>query len=501
VTSESRQATPTAPRAGSLRRQLGFWGTASLCVGGMAPTLAMSVTGVQPARIIGRAAPLAYVIAAVGIALVGYSFVRLSERFAHAGSVYAYIGSTLGPRAGFFAGWMLMCTYIVFPPVSVLGMAVFAQALVVHVGIAGSVDWLPLALVSWVLTGVLAYRGIKLTARSIIVVEVVSLVFIGAIVAVVFVKLGLGSVPAHQGLTTDVFRIPTGANLSAVALAATFGFLSYGGFESSMSVGEESEAPRRMIPRSIVVAVAFGGVFYTACIAAQTLGFGTDAAGIRSFASSGAPLADLARMYTGHVTADLLDVAALLSALGAGLAGVAVASRTLFALARDGLLPRQLAGVSSGTATPALAVVASMAVTVVPLLAFGVGSTRAIDAFFYLATVGILSLFVLYMLTSLSALKLVLLGESGAPLWQSAVPVAGIAVAGYVLYRNVVPVPAYPFNLFPYIVGAWLVLGVALVLAVPAIAERVSRGLGLAPGAALAASAPVAAADDEAGGG
>ncbi len=42
-----------------LRRDLGFWGTAALPVGGMAPTLAMSVTGVQVARLLGPAAPLA----------------------------------------------------------------------------------------------------------------------------------------------------------------------------------------------------------------------------------------------------------------------------------------------------------------------------------------------------------------------------------------------------------------------------------------------------------
>src|SRR5918911_141109 len=111
----------------TLRRDLGFWGTASLSVGGMAPTLAMSVTGVQAARLLGRAAPLAYVLAGVG----------------------------------FSPTWMLIGTYIFFPPVSVLGMAAFTQAFLKHTGVAASTTWLPIALVSWALVWLLVARGIK----------------------------------------------------------------------------------------------------------------------------------------------------------------------------------------------------------------------------------------------------------------------------------------------------------------------------------------------------
>jgi hypothetical protein len=52
-------------------------------------------------------------------------------------------------------------------------------------------------------------------------------------------------------------------------------------------------------------------------------------------------------------------------------------------------------------------------------------------------------------------------------------------VAGYVLYRNVVPAPAYPFDLFPYIVAGWLALGLALAFTVPSLRRRVSEGLAL----------------------
>ena len=105
---------------GALRRQLHLFGTVAVSIGVMAPTLAMSVTGVEPARLLGRAAPLAFAFAAVGVGLVAYGFVRLSAEFAHAGSVYGFVGHAFGPGAGFFCGWALLGTYLVFPAVSIL---------------------------------------------------------------------------------------------------------------------------------------------------------------------------------------------------------------------------------------------------------------------------------------------------------------------------------------------------------------------------------------------
>jgi amino acid transporter len=446
----------------------------------MAPTLAMSVTGVQVARLLGRGAPLAYVLAGAGMVLIAYGFVRLSAAFSHAGSVYAFIGKTLGPRTGFFATWMLIGTYIVFPPVSVLGMAAFTQALLRHTGIARSVGWLPIALICWALVWLLVSRGIRLTALSVIAVEAVSLLLITALIVVIFVRLGLGHAPAHQRLTASVFSVPPHTGLATIALAGTFGILSFGGFESAMSAGEESQRPRHVIPRSIVAAVLFGAVFYVFCISGQVLGFGTDAAGVSQFAHSSAPLGDLARTYAGRGMADLLDVAAVLSSLGAALVGVAVASRTLYALARDHMLTARIASTSERTGTPVGAVAASMALTLVALLAFGLAGTSALNAFFYLATIGTLSILVLYVLVSISAVRLEVRRRKRVLSVALIVPLGGAAVALYVLYRNLVPAPAFPFNLFPYIVAGWLLAGMTTAIAVPAVRQRVTAGLGLA---------------------
>ena len=162
----SDEPDPRPAPAPALRRELGFSQTAAVSVGVMAPTLAMSITGVAAAAVLGRAAPLAFVVAALGVGFVAYGFVRLAGEFSHAGSVYAFVGRTLGPRAGFVAGWALLGTYLVFPPMSMMGVAIFGRAFLTTTGLA-TIGVLSL-LVMYMLTNVAAARhlGRRSPARS-----------------------------------------------------------------------------------------------------------------------------------------------------------------------------------------------------------------------------------------------------------------------------------------------------------------------------------------------
>src|ERR1700749_5249774 len=106
--------TPAAERPTGLRRELRFWEAIALSIGIMAPTAAMALNGTAPAGLIGRAVPLAFIFATIGVLFVSYSFIRLSRYFNHAGSSYAFAGMTLGPQAGFLSGWALLGTYFAF---------------------------------------------------------------------------------------------------------------------------------------------------------------------------------------------------------------------------------------------------------------------------------------------------------------------------------------------------------------------------------------------------
>jgi amino acid transporter len=87
--------------------------------------------------------------------------------------------------------------------------------------------------------------------------------------------------------------VPDGVGFGTIALAAVYGFLSFAGFEGAASLGEETDNPRRDIPRAIAAAVLAMGVFYVIVMLAQTLGFGASEEGANKFASSSSPLRDL----------------------------------------------------------------------------------------------------------------------------------------------------------------------------------------------------------------
>ena len=252
---------PPAPPSHGLRRELRFWEAIALSIAIMAPTAAMALNGTAPASLIGRAVPLAFIFATVGVLLVFYAFIRLSRCFSHAGSVFAFTGVTLGPQAGFFSGWALLGTYIAFTCASTAEAGTFGVAFFQGTGIWHGADYLIIALVAGVIIAVLAFGDIRVATRSQLGMEGISVTLIFILMVVIVVKLIGGSAPHHQTITVDAFKIPSGTSFSAVASAAVFGFLSFAGFEGAAALGEETDNPRREIPRAIRNAVVASGIF------------------------------------------------------------------------------------------------------------------------------------------------------------------------------------------------------------------------------------------------
>ena len=178
----------------------------------------------------------------------------------------------------------------------------------------------------------------------------------------------------------------------------------------------------------------------------------------------------------GNPLAALLDLGAVLSALGAGLGGVTVAARMMFAFGRDGLAARRLGAVSAATGVPRRALAAEMLIGLVLLTAFRLAGTSALNVFFYLATTGTLSLLVMYVLTNVAAARH-LRRRSPA---QLVPPATGVLIAGFVLYHNIWPVPPAPYRFFPYLMLGWLLAGLGLTVVIPGFAAKAADGLGRA---------------------
>src|SRR3712207_4587969 len=164
MTTEAEQPT----HEHGLRRELRFWEAIALSIGIMAPGAAMALNGTLPASLVGRAVPLAFVFATVGILFVSYAFIRLTGYFNHAGSVYALSGVTLGPRAGFFSGWALLGTYLAFTAASTAEVGLFGQAFFDGTGIWPNAEWLVVSLVAGGLICVFAYGDVRAAARGVL---------------------------------------------------------------------------------------------------------------------------------------------------------------------------------------------------------------------------------------------------------------------------------------------------------------------------------------------
>jgi amino acid transporter len=461
-----------------LRRELRFWEAIALSIAIMAPTAAMALNGVAIAGLIGRAVPLAFVFALVGVLFVSYAFVQLTREVSHAGSVYAFAGYTLGPRAGFLAGWALLGTYLAFTVASTAEVGLFFTSFLSSTGIADNFDWIWVALVAGVGITVIAYGDVRVAARSLLTMEGISIALIVILVVVIVAKLIGGSAPSGQSFSDlgDAFSLPGGTSLDAVATAAVFGFLSFAGFEGAAALGEETDEPGRNIPRAIFLAPLVVGIFYLVVITCQTLGFGTGAAGVKAFASSSSPLGDLSKLYVGSGLEDAINFGAAISAFASGLGTATAGSRILFALARDGLPGSPLGRTSQRTGAPVGALAVVMTVGFGGLIAQRLAGTNAANAFFYPGTIGVLSLLVAYIATNLGAIRHLFVRARRRPLWQIVFPVVGIAFLVFTIYKNVAGTSA-PYSTFPWVVLGWLVVGGGIVALAPGVAKRIGVAL------------------------
>jgi amino acid transporter len=479
----------TGHQPAKLRRELNIWEAIGISLALMAPSMAANINPQGTAGSIGRAVPLGFVLATIGVLLVAYGFVRLTQQFHHAGSVYGFVGVTLGPRAGVFSGFALMGTYIFYACVTAMAAGIFGAAFLQAIGIIAAGD-MPVAIP--LIVGFVALAGAWFLAlvpardgtRILLAVEGVTVLLILVTTAIILVKLLTGNAPAGQTFTLDVFSVPPGTDMSAVALGAVFGFLSFAGFEAAATLGEEAKHPRRDIPRAILGVAIFGGVYFIVVTAVEVMGFGATDEGMKAFVSSGSLLGDLGTQYIGAWIGDIITAGAAVSAFGCCLACLVGASRLLFALGRDnqelpGLTYASKVSTRYGTPSGALAIVTAAAAIVIVVWAAAFNA-KAFDIFAGSGVIGTLILLVAYAFATVGAIKFLFFsGKARVSQWEIVIPILALLVLGYTLFRNVWPYPdsSSAGFYYPIVTVIWLAIGGLLVVGLPGMARRVGESL------------------------
>jgi len=475
MTAATDPATGAVASAG-LKRELKVVDAAAFSIGLIGPVGAMALLGVGAAALLGRGATWAFVFAIVGVSLVAYGFVKLSQHISHTGSVYALVGRTLGPRAGFVAGCALFAAYSTIGTGSTIEIGLFFDKFMTGIHLGHAQEWIWTAIISLVLVAGLSLSEIRVITRVLLVSELLGAALVCLLSVIILVRTAFGHGPSGQTLSWDFLRLPQGTGLGSIAGAAVFGFLAFAGFEGAAALGEETMHPKRDIPRAIKIAVLVVGVFFLLTIVAQSVGYGTGAQGVKAFTNAGSPFGELGGAYVGSVLAALLNLVASISLFAITLGTLNGAARIFYALARDAGGPSGLTRLSRRGAP-----MVTLAITMVLVLCFMCGQrlagTGVEDATFYWLTLGTIALLVAYTMATGGALRFLFLdGQARAPRWQAVIPVLALGFVLYTIFKNVVGVEG-PYRVFPFVIAAWLVIATVVVFAVPGLADRVRSRL------------------------
>lgn len=329
---------------------------------------------------LGGAAPLAYIACAVVMAGVVLCFAEAGSRVSLTGGPYAYVEVALGPLVGFVAGMLLLATGVTAgAAVAVL----FAESLA-SIAAPGSVRRaLTAALVIAVIAALalLNVRGVRRGARTVEAVTLAKLVplLLFVLVGAAFIRpanLAWGAVPP----------------LSRVLGTAGVVIFAFSGIESALAPSGEVREPARTVPRASFLALGGATALY---LAIQWVALGIDG---RALAAAGAtPLAHAAHAFAGATGRTVMIAGATVSMLGYLTGNVLAVPRSLFALARDGFLPRALAAVHPRHRTPHAAILL-YSIVVVALALSG--------TFERLAVLSNLAAFVLYALCAIGVWRL-----------------------------------------------------------------------------------------------
>ena len=331
--------------------------------------------------------PVAFLIA--GLILVafttGYAFI--GRRVVSTGAFYTYVAEGLGKPLGVGTAYSAILSYGAFTFGLAAACGYFDEQVSIAVG--HRVDWTICAAVSVVLAGILNYRSMdastKLLAVIIIVETAVLVVFdVSVIAAKGWAAFPLASFAPSQWLAPGV-----GVSLMTA-------FTCFVGFESGALYSKEAADPVRSIPLASYVSVILIGSFYlmTAWITVGALGVGEAKA--TAVAHGGTLILDLIKQYDGQTASDIAGVLLCTSMLATYIAIHAAASRYIFALSREGLLPRMLARFDEVRNVPVAATICMSVATVVCLA--GIASTRTdpyaaiIPVLIGMGTLGIIAL-------------------------------------------------------------------------------------------------------------
>lgn len=272
-------------------------------------------------------------------ALTALSYAELGSRLPKSGGVAYFIHEAFRTNwLSMLVGWLMFCTCLVSMATLSIAFAGYLNAF-----IPVFPTWAIVLALFAALTFV-NFRGMQESSALNIfctTLEVSGLLIV-ILVSTTFL-LGGGSVPAASNSVPGSAPVGWVAVLQGAALA----FYAFIGFEDIVNVSEEVKNPEKNVPRAILIALSIAGIIYilVSWLATQVLS-------PAELSASKAPLLDVVRRAQPAIPDVIFTVIALFAVLNTALLNFVTASRLLYGMSREGLLPAWLSKLHPQRRTP-----------------------------------------------------------------------------------------------------------------------------------------------------
>jgi putrescine importer len=310
----------------------GLFGLAYICPTSVISTFGILATGT------GGAVASAYSIATAAILLTAISYARMAACYPQGGSAYAYVLRTVNPSAAFLVGWVLALDYFFVPMVICLFTAKAFEI------VMPAVSYRVWVLVIACSTTCINLLGIKIANRVNLTIMAAQLAVIAVLIVLCCLFLGFAN-PATVGGTLEPFvgmRTSFNMTIGGAAIAA-YSFL---GFDAVTTMSEETHAPTRNIPIATVFAAAASGAIFI--ITSYLMARVHPNADFKDVDNAGY---EILALVSGHGFL-LIFVIIMIAFIASVMCAQAGSSRLLFAMGRDGALPRIFARLNLRHRTP-----------------------------------------------------------------------------------------------------------------------------------------------------
>ena len=292
--------------------------------------------------------PMVFILITIMLVFFAIGFSKMGTVMERPGGFYAYVTAGLGRNMGLTAAVILVVGYMSIALFAPPLIAIYAQNVIENIFHGPHIPWYIIAIFSVLCTTLFAYRRIDLSAKVLFFIMIFESLAVLIFDAVCFIN-GYAN---NGGLVMFTAPSIASSGFGVVLLFAVGNFL---GFEATVIYREECKNPQKTIPRATFTAVIGIGAFYFLASWAFLAYYGADKVGDVLSEHAAIAFMDILGTLASKVFGDVISIVVITSCFASLLSIQNVASRYMFSLGKDQVLPSSLGKVHKKHHSPYVA--------------------------------------------------------------------------------------------------------------------------------------------------